>query len=165
MREALAGVLNIAVLVFAVSSMLGVGFGHDWREILGPGDAGVLRRCGEAPAAAHGQALDARSRGPRRGDPACESARGLGHLSHAGHGLHGGRYVARGIRDPLSHRRPDAPASGRSNEHSQILMSLKPGEDIGGRRPHPPGPEGIRASLSPVACHDWSHLGSGSVFA
>ncbi len=36
MREALAGVLNIAVLVFAVSSMLGVGFGHDWREILGP---------------------------------------------------------------------------------------------------------------------------------
>lgn len=36
MREALAGVLNVAVLVFAVSSMLSVGLGHDWRDIVGP---------------------------------------------------------------------------------------------------------------------------------
>jgi BASS family bile acid:Na+ symporter len=36
MREALAGVLNIAVLVFAVSSMLSVGFAHDWRDIVAP---------------------------------------------------------------------------------------------------------------------------------
>lgn len=36
MREALASVLNIAVLVFAVTSMLGVGFAHDWRDIVGP---------------------------------------------------------------------------------------------------------------------------------
>ena len=32
MRE----VLNIAVLVFAVSSMLSVGLAHEWREILAP---------------------------------------------------------------------------------------------------------------------------------
>lgn len=36
MREALAGVLQVAVLAFAVSSMLSVGLAHDWREIAGP---------------------------------------------------------------------------------------------------------------------------------
>jgi BASS family bile acid:Na+ symporter len=36
MREALAGVLNIAVLIFAVSSMLSVGLAHDWRDIVAP---------------------------------------------------------------------------------------------------------------------------------
>ena len=29
-------VVSVAVLVFAVSSMASVGFGHDWREIVGP---------------------------------------------------------------------------------------------------------------------------------
>lgn len=36
MREILAEVLNIAVLVFAISSMLSVGFSHDWRDIVAP---------------------------------------------------------------------------------------------------------------------------------
>ena len=36
MRETLATVLNVAVLVFAVSSMLSVGLAHDWREIVAP---------------------------------------------------------------------------------------------------------------------------------
>ncbi|HEX5419333.1 MAG TPA: bile acid:sodium symporter, partial [Gammaproteobacteria bacterium] len=36
MRHALAGVLNIAVLVFAISSMLSVGLANDWRHIVGP---------------------------------------------------------------------------------------------------------------------------------
>jgi bile acid:Na+ symporter, BASS family len=35
-RETLATVLNVAVLVFAVSSMLSVGLAHDWREIVAP---------------------------------------------------------------------------------------------------------------------------------
>lgn len=36
MQAALAGVLNVAVLVFAASSMLAVGLAHDWRDIVGP---------------------------------------------------------------------------------------------------------------------------------
>lgn len=36
MREALAGVLDLAVLVFAVGSMLSVGLAHDWRDIVAP---------------------------------------------------------------------------------------------------------------------------------
>ncbi len=36
MREMLASVMEVAVLVFAVSSMTSVGLGHEWRDIIGP---------------------------------------------------------------------------------------------------------------------------------
>lgn len=36
MREMLTSVVSVAVLVFAVSSMASVGFGHDWRDIAAP---------------------------------------------------------------------------------------------------------------------------------
>lgn len=36
MAGALQGLVNLAVLVFAVASMLSVGLGHDWRDIVGP---------------------------------------------------------------------------------------------------------------------------------
>jgi predicted Na+-dependent transporter len=36
MAAALQGLVNPAALVFAVISMLAVGLGHDWREIVGP---------------------------------------------------------------------------------------------------------------------------------